>query len=77
MKKTQKIFVFMHISRCMGVLAQNLRMHASIALKVVYRHKQVFLGDNIGTSKYNMGKGSPRSLQRDMEGHKGVIYQVW
>ena len=77
MRKTPKMFVFMHISRCTQVLEQKLRMHASMGLKVVYRHKQVFFGDNLGTSKYNMGKGGPRSLQRDMEGHKYVINQMW
>ena len=61
----------------MRVLAQNLHVHVDIALKVVYTHKQVFFGDFLGTSKYNLSKGGPRSLQRDMEGHKDVIYQVW
>ena len=77
MRKTTKKFGFMHISRCTRVLAQNQCIHASIALKVVYRHKQVFFGNNLGTSKYNMGKGGPRILQRDMGGHKYVINQVW
>ena len=67
----------MHIPRCTWVLAQKLHIHASITLKVAYTHNQVFFGDFIGTSKHNMGKGGPKSLQRDMEGHKGVIYQVW
>ena len=56
MRKTPKNLGFMHISRCMRVLAQKQHIHASIALKVAYRHKQMFFGDNIGTSKYNMGK---------------------
>ena len=59
MRKTPKIFFFMHISRCTQVLAQNLCMHVSMDLKVVYRHKQVFFGDNMGMSKYNMGKWGP------------------
>ena len=67
---------FMHISQCMWVLAQMLHVHVDIALKVTYTHKQVFFWEFIGTSKYNMRKLGPRSLQRDMEGHKGVIYQV-
>ena len=67
----------MHISRCMRVLAQKLRIHMSIDLKVTYTHKQVFLGKFLGTSKYNVGKGGPNILQRDMEGHKYVIFQVW
>ena len=58
-------------------LAQKSHIHASIALKVVYTHKQVFLGEFLGTSKYNKRKGGPRSMERDMEGHKYVIYQVW
>ena len=77
MRKNPKTFGFMHISRSMWVLAQKQHMHASIALKVAYRYKKVFLGDNIGTSKYNMGKGGPKSLQGEMEGHKYVINQVW
>ena len=48
-----------------------------MALKVAYRYKQVIFGDNLGTSKYNIGIWGPKSLQRDMEAHKGVIYQVW
>ena len=67
----------MHISRCTQVLAQELRVHTDIALKVTYTHKQGFFGDFRGTSKYNMSKGGPRSLQRDMEGPRDVIYQVW
>ena len=66
----------MHISRCTRVLAQKLCVHADITLKFMYRHKQVFFGDFLGTSKYNMGKGGPKSMQRDMEGHKYVINQV-
>ena len=67
----------MHISQCAQVLAQKLPIHASMALKVVYRHKQVLLGDFLRISKYNIGKGGPKSLQREMEGHKYVINQVW
>ena len=76
-EETPIFFGFMHISQCMRVLAQKLRIHTSIALKVAYTHKQVFFRDFIGTSKYNLRKGGPRSVQRDLEGHKGVIYQVW
>ena len=54
-----------------------MRIHASIAFKVVYRYKQVIFRDNLGTSKYKIGKWDPKSVQRDMEGNKGVIYQVW
>ena len=77
MRKTPKNIAFMHISRCTWVLAQKLRIHTSIALKVACRYKQVNFGDFHGTSRYNMGKGGPKILQRGMEGHKGVIYQVW
>ena len=77
MRKTPKLFVFMHISRCTWVLDQKLRVHAGIGLKVAYTHKHVFFGDFLGTSKYNLRKGGPRILQRDMESHKYVIYQVW
>ena len=77
MRKNPKTFVFMHISQYTWVLAQKLHVQADISLKVVYTHKQVFFEDFIGTSKYNLSKGGPRSLQRDMEGHKSVIYQVW
>ena len=66
----------MHISQCTWVLAQNMRVHVGIGLKVVYTHKQVFFRDFLGKSKYNKGKGGPRSLHRDMEGHKYVIYWV-
>ena len=76
-RKTPNFFGFMHISRCTRVLAQKLCIHASVGLKVTYTHKQVFFGDFLGTSKYNLSKGGLRSLQRDMEGHKDVIYQVW
>ena len=65
-RKTQKTFVFMHISRCTRVLAQKLCVHADIALKFAYTHKQVFFGDNIGTSKYNIGK---RGSKESTEGH--------
>ena len=34
----------MHISRCTWVLAQKQCVHASIALKVAYKHKQIFWG---------------------------------
>ena len=67
----------MHISRCMQVLVQKLRVHVDIALKVMYTHKQVFFGKFLGTSKYNVGKWGPNILQRDMEGHKYVINHVW
>ena len=60
--KLQIFFGFMHISRCTQVFTQKQRIHASIALKVTYRHKNVFFGDNIGTSKYNMDKRGPKSL---------------
>ena len=60
-----------------AALAQKLRVHADITLKVTYTHKQVFFGDFLGTSKYNLRKGGPRNLQRDMEGHKYVINHVW
>ena len=43
----------------------------------VYRYKQVIFGDDIGTSKYNISPWGPKSLQRDKEGHKCVIIQVW
>ena len=65
----------MHIYQCMQVLAQTLHVHAGIGLKVAY--KQVVFGYILGTSKYNMRNGGPRSLQRDTEFHKDVIYQVW
>ena len=61
----------------MPVLAQKVHVHTDISLKVTYTHKHVFFGDFIGISKYNLRKGGPRSLQRDMGGHKDVIYQVW
>ena len=73
MKKNPKTFLFMHISLCTLVLAKNLLRHVSIALKVAHTHKQVFFGDFLGISKYNMGKGGLKSLQREMEGHKYVI----
>ena len=56
MRKNPKNFGFMHISWCTWVLDQNLRIHPSIALKIAYTHKQVFFGDFLGTSKYNMRK---------------------
>ena len=76
-RKTPQTFGFMHISQCTRVLDQKLCIHASIALKVTYRHKQVLFGEFLGISKYNIGKGGPKSLRRDMEGHKYVINQVW
>ena len=76
-EETPNIFGFMHISKCTWVLAQMLCVYADIALKVAYTHKQVFFGDFLGWSKYNLSKGGPRSLHRDMEGQKYVIYQVW
>ena len=77
MRKNPKPFGFMHISWCTRVLVQKLCIHMVIALKVTYTHKHVFFGNFIGTSKYNMSKGGPRILQRDMEGHKYVINHVW
>ena len=77
MRKNPKTFGFMHISLCMWVLAQKLRIHVSIALKVVYAHKTMFFGDFLGRSKYNKSKGGPRHLHKDMEGHKYVINHVW
>ena len=56
MRKTPKPFSYMHISRCMQVLAQKSCIHRSIALKVVYTHKHVFFGNFLWTSKYNMRK---------------------
>ena len=77
MRKNPKTFGFMQISRCTWVLAQKLCIHAGIALKAMYTYKQVFSGEFLGTSKYNLNKGGPWSLQRDTEGNKRVIYQVW
>ena len=74
MRKNPKTFRFMQISRCTWVLAQKLCIHMSMAFNVTYRYKHVIFGDNLGTSKYNIGKWGPKSLHRDMEGHKGVIY---
>ena len=54
-------FGFMYISRCIRVLAETLRVHMDNALKVGYTHKKVFFGDFLGTSKYNLSKGGPRS----------------
>ena len=62
MKKTPNLFVFMHISLCAQVLAQNLHVHMGIGLKVTYTHKQVFFRDSLGSSKYNLSKGDPRIL---------------
>ena len=73
MRKTPNFFGFMDTSLCTQVFAKKMRIHMSIGLKVSYTHKQVFWGDFIGTSKYNKIKGGPRSMQRDMEGHKYVI----
>ena len=70
-------FVFMHISWCTRVLAQKMCVHAGIGLKFMYTHKHVFLGDFLGWSKYNLSNGDLRSVHKDMEGHKDVIYQVW
>ena len=70
-RKIPKKIVFMHISRCTRVLAQNLCVHTCISLKFAYTNKHVFFGEYLGR------KGGPRSLHRDMEGHKYVIYQVW
>ena len=47
-----------------------------IALKVTYSNKTVFFRDELGKSKYNISPWSLRSLQRDMGGHKCVIYLV-
>ena len=77
MRKTPKIFGLMHTSRCMWVGGQKLRVHAIMALKVAYNNKQVFFSDDLGTSKYNISSWGPKSLQRDREGHKYVIYHVW
>ena len=52
-------------------------MHASMGLKVTYNNKQVFLGMNLETSKYNISPWGLKSLQRDKEGHKYVINHVW
>ena len=48
-----------------------------IDLKVVYKNKQVFFTDDLGTSKYNISTWGPRILQRDREGRKYVVYLVW
>ena len=77
MRKTPNFFVFMHIFLCTRVLAQNMRVHMGFGLKVMYTHKQVIFRGFLGSLKYNLSKGGPRSLERDMEGHKSVIYQVW
>ena len=65
MRKNLKTFVFMHISRYTWFLAQNMRVHADIALKVAYTNKQVFFGDFLGHQSIILEKGGPRSLQRD------------
>ena len=54
----------------------NLRVQEGFSLKVTYSNKQVFFREFLGSSKYNSSKGGPKNLQRDMEGHKNVIYQV-
>ena len=54
-----------------------MRVHVGIGLKVAYTNKQVFFKDFIESSKYKLSTGGPGILQRDMEDHKGVIYQVW
>ena len=61
-RKIPKKIVFMHISQCTQVLSQNLCVHADMALKFAYTHKHMFFGDFLGTSKYNMRKGGPRSV---------------
>ena len=60
MRKNPKTFVFMHISESMRVLAQNMRIHVDIALKVAYTNKHVFFGDFLGTSKYNLSIGGSK-----------------
>ena len=76
-EETPKIFGLMHTSRCTWVCGQKSRVHVSMGLKVVQNNKQVFLRDEIGTSKYNTSPWGIKSLQRDREGHKYVINNVW
>ena len=56
----------------MQVWGQKSRVDASMGLNVTYINKQVFLGMNLETSKYNIGPRGSKSLQRDKEGHKCV-----
>ena len=70
MRKTPKIFGFMHTSQCTRVWGQKSRVHVSMGLKVAYNNKKVFFRNYIGTSKYNIIPCGIKSLQRDKEGHK-------
>ena len=76
-EKYKNVCHFAHIPMYMCLRSKFVYIHASIALKVAYRYKQEIFGDDLGTSKYNIGPWGLKSLQRDMEGHKCVIYQVW
>ena len=57
LRKSPKLFIFMHISRCMRVLSQNMHVHSGIGLKVMYTNKQVVFRDFLGSSKYSLSKG--------------------
>ena len=46
-------------------------------LKVTYNNKHGFLRDDFGTSEDNISPWGIKRLERDREGHKYVIYNVW
>ena len=75
-ENSKNICLYAHIPMYAGLRSKAVYTH-EYGFKVVYRYKQVIFGDDIGTSKYNISPWGPKSLQRDMKGHKYVINQVW
>ena len=69
-EKSKTIWIYAHIPMYVG-------LRSRMWLNVTYNNKQGFLRDDLGTSKDNTSPWGPKSLQRDREGHKCVIYDVW
>ena len=67
-EENSKSFLFLcTFPNVCGLHWSNIHVHVYCSLKVMYRNKQVFFREFLGTSKYNSSKGGLMSLQRDME----------
>ena len=75
-ENSKNIWIYEHISMYTGVRLKFV-CTCEYGFKSHVQQSIGFFRDDIGTSKYNISTWGLKSPQRDMEGHKYVIYQVW
>ena len=75
-ENSKTIWTFAHISMYTGLRVKSTYIREKRFKSRLQQIRHVFR-DDLGNIKIKNGPWGPKNLQRDKEGHEGVIHHVW